>query len=57
VLHGTMNGPKVWTDVNMRFMPPNVNVRPADARKLVSWILSLDTSSLPPRAPVPAHHP
>ncbi len=57
VLKGTEGGTKVWHRVNMRFMPPNVNVRKQDAQALVDWILSLDTSNLPKHARVPARHP
>jgi hypothetical protein len=47
----------MWHNVNMRFMPPNVNVRQEDAESLVAWILSLDTSHLPKHARVPAKRP
>jgi cytochrome c len=57
VLKGTEGGTKIWHNVNMRFMPPNVNVRKQDAETLVAWILSLDTSHLPKHARVPAKHP
>ncbi len=57
VLQGTEGGTKTWQEVNMRFMPPNVNVRQQDAEALVSWILSLDIGSLPKHARVPARHP
>ncbi len=57
VLKGTEGGTKIWNNVNMRFMPPNVNVRKEDAATLVAWILSLDTSNLPKHARVPLKHP
>ena len=42
VLHGTVYRQQAWAEhVNMRFMPPNVNLAPQDARALVHWILSL----------------
>lgn len=42
VLHGTVYREQAWAEhVNMRFMPPNVNLPPQDARALVHWILSL----------------
>lgn len=54
VLEGTLgDGVKTWENVNMRFMPPSVNVKPKDAERLVSWILGLDTKGvrLPPKPP------
>ena len=42
VLNGTLNRPKVWEHVNMRFMPPSVALRKEDARRLVQWILGLE---------------
>lgn len=41
VLEGTLNRPKQWNEVNMRFMPPSVALRPQHAEQLVDWILSL----------------
>jgi len=42
VKHGTWGREQVWSDqVNMRFMPPNVNVSDETARKLARWILTL----------------
>ena len=41
VLHGTLNKPEHWPDINMRFMPPNSTVKQEDAEKIVDWILSL----------------
>lgn len=47
VTEGTMaSGSKTWENVNMRFMPPSVNVKKEDAERLVSWILSLDTRAV-----------
>ena len=43
---GTLNKPKVWQNINMRFMPPNVNVRKEDVATLVDWVLSLDHSGV-----------
>ena len=57
VVEGTENQHKIWQDVNMRFMPPNVNVRPEDALALSEWILSLDTSTVRVGPRVPAQHP
>ena len=42
VLDGTLNREKIWTQVNMQFMPPNVALRQTDAEQLVKWILDLD---------------
>jgi cytochrome c551/c552 len=42
VRNGTMDKPKTWENVNMRFMPPNIAVRKQDAENLVDWILGLD---------------
>lgn len=41
VLQGTLNKPKQWNDVNMRFMPPSVALRRQHAEELVDWILAL----------------
>ncbi|MCG8486358.1 MAG: hypothetical protein MI756_02720 [Chromatiales bacterium] len=57
VLKGTEGGTKLWHNVNMRFMPPNVNVRKEDAAALVDWILSLETKGLAKQARVPAQRP
>ncbi len=46
VRNGTMNQEKTWSNVNMRFMPPNIAVRKQDAEKLVDWILALDHSGV-----------
>jgi cytochrome c len=42
VKNGTLNKHKIWENINMRFMPPNVNVRNQDVATLVDWVLSLD---------------
>lgn len=42
VRQGTMDQPKKWDDVNMRFMPPSVALEDTNARMLVDWILSLE---------------
>ena len=57
VLKGTQDRPKIWENVNMRFMPPNVNIRPEDAQALSDWIMSLDTSQVRVGPRVPAQHP
>ncbi|MCG8091340.1 MAG: c-type cytochrome [Candidatus Thiodiazotropha endolucinida] len=57
VLKGTQGGTRMWENVNMRFMPPNVNVRDEDAAALVDWILSLETKGLAKHARVPAQRP
>jgi cytochrome c len=46
VKSGTLNKTKVWENINMRFMPPNVNVRNQDVATLVDWVLSLDHSGI-----------
>jgi cytochrome c551/c552 len=57
VLKGTQGGTKIWHNVNMRFMPPNVNVREQDAAALVEWILSLETKGLAKHTRVPTRRP
>ncbi len=47
VLQGTRGNQKVWQNVNMQFMPPNVALRRDDGFELVDWILSLDTKGVP----------
>jgi cytochrome c len=43
VLHGTAYQEQHWAGtVNMRFMPPNVNLGREDAAALVNWVLSMD---------------
>lgn len=46
VKNGTLNKRKVWENINMRFMPPNVNVRNQDVATLVDWVLSLDHTGI-----------
>ena len=41
VVHGTLNNPTHWNNVNMRFMPANLGLSVENAGKLVDWILSL----------------
>lgn len=39
---GTVNTPQNWEGkVNMRFMPPNVNVSAEEAKQLAQWVLSV----------------
>jgi cytochrome c551/c552 len=54
VLQGTQGNQKVWQNVNMQFMPPNVALRKEDAVELVDWILSLDTKGVPVQMEQPA---
>ena len=42
IKEGTMDQPKRWDDVNMRFMPPSVALERRNAEQLVDWILSLE---------------
>ena len=54
ILEGTLgSGSKTWENVNMRFMPPSVNVKKEDAERLVAWILELDTSGIARRPQAP----
>lgn len=54
VLEGTQgSGSKTWESVNMRFMPPSVNVKKEDAERLVDWILALDASGIQTRPKPP----
>ncbi|MES9945878.1 MAG: c-type cytochrome [Candidatus Thiodiazotropha sp.] len=46
VLEGTQGNQKVWQNVNMQFMPPNVALKKDEAAELVNWILSLDTKGV-----------
>ena len=41
VIEGTMFREWHWEKVNMRFMPPNVNLTEKEASALVEWILAL----------------
>jgi len=41
ILHGTRSAIKIWPQVNMQFMPPNVGLARADAEFLANWILGL----------------
>lgn len=42
IVHGTRSATKIWPNVNMQFMPPNVGLARDDARKLAAWILDLE---------------
>jgi cytochrome c len=42
IVKGTVAGPQHWEGkVNMRFMPPNVNVTQEEAQQLAQWVLSI----------------
>lgn len=57
ILVGTLgDGSKVWDNVNMRFMPPSVNVKKEDAERLVAWILELDSRGIQRRPVAPKRH-
>ncbi|MEB4591515.1 c-type cytochrome [Candidatus Thiothrix sp. Deng01] len=48
ILKGTVDTPQDWEGkVNMRFMPPNVNVTPEEATKLAEWVLSIKKDAVP----------
>lgn len=48
ILKGTVDTPQDWAGkVNMRFMPPNVNVTPEEAGKLAEWVLSIKQDAVP----------
>lgn len=50
VLDGTVKGRQNWKgDVNMRFMPPNVNVSKVEASQMVNWILDIKNKGINPR--------
>jgi cytochrome c len=54
VLEGTVGAKvKTWENVNMRFMPPNVNVKEMDAERIVAWILELDVTGVERRRVAP----
>ena len=42
IVHGTRSVTKIWPNVNMQFMPPNVGLARADAEQLARWILDLE---------------
>lgn len=47
ILQGTVNAKQDWEGkVNMRFMPPNVNVTPDEAAKLAEWVLSIKKDAI-----------
>ncbi|MES9992774.1 MAG: c-type cytochrome [Candidatus Thiodiazotropha sp.] len=54
ILQGTQGNQKVWENVNMQFMPPNVALKREDAVELVNWIMSLDTKGVPVRVDPPS---
>lgn len=41
IVQGTRSASKIWPNVNMQFMPPNVGLARADAESLARWILQL----------------
>ena len=41
IVQGTRSATKIWPNVNMQFMPPNVGLAREDAKKLATWILEL----------------
>lgn len=48
ILSGTLGSQQNWEGkVNMRFMPPNVNVSKEEAGQLANWILSLKKDEVP----------
>lgn len=48
ILKGTVDTKQDWEGkVNMRFMPPNVNVSPEEAAKLAEWVLSIKKDAIP----------
>ncbi|MEN9500953.1 MAG: hypothetical protein RI964_238 [Pseudomonadota bacterium] len=47
ILKGTVNDKQNWEGkVNMRFMPPNVNVSPEEAKRLAEWIVSIKADTV-----------
>lgn len=48
VKNGTVNKPKIWENVNMRFMPANISLRDEDVATLVDWVLSLEHQGITP---------
>lgn len=50
VLDGTVKGRQNWKgEVNMRFMPPNVNVSRIEASEMVNWILGIKDRDIDPK--------
>ncbi len=41
IMQGTRSATKIWPNVNMQFMPPNVGLAREDADRLAAWILEL----------------
>ncbi|MBT3044720.1 MAG: hypothetical protein ABW134_17190 [Candidatus Thiodiazotropha endolucinida] len=54
ILQGTQGNQKIWQNVNMLYMPPNVALKREDGVKLIEWILSLDTKGVPRQIEPPA---
>ncbi|MEW8506404.1 MAG: c-type cytochrome [Candidatus Thiodiazotropha sp.] len=54
IIQGTQGNQKVWENVNMQFMPPNVALKREDAAELVNWIMSLDITGVPMPVDPPA---
>lgn len=51
IVKGTVEGPQHWEGkVNMRFMPPNVNVSEAEALQLAQWVLSIKPDTVTEQA-------
>ncbi len=42
IMQGTRSATKIWPNVNMQFMPPNVGLAREDADRLAAWILELE---------------
>lgn len=54
VIDGTVKGRQNWKgEVNMRFMPPNVNVSRIEASEIVNWILDIKDRDIDPKL---VHH-
>ncbi len=41
IIHGTRSATKIWPNVNMQFMPPNVGLARDDVEPMARWILDL----------------
>ena len=49
ILNGTVKTQQNWKgEVNMRFMPPNVNVSRLEANQITSWILNIKDNQISP---------
>jgi cytochrome c551/c552 len=42
IVSGTRSATKIWQNVNMQFMPPNVGLERKNAEQLADWILGLE---------------